>query len=103
MGFFELMAFRGRETSCNAESHAVAAGRHGRGVVQQQKSEASGNGPWQRRCLMWMMEEVPRKTFISSFRTERRQVAGKNANITQQAKGKGNRRWAREFSEIICH
>lgn len=28
---------------------------------------------------------------------------GKNANITQHTKGKGNRKWAREFSKIICH
>jgi len=51
-----------------------------------------------------MLKEVQRKTFIRNFRPERRYaVLGKNANITQQTKGKGNRKRAREFSEIICH
>lgn len=89
--------------SCKPKFHTVAVGRHNVDVVQQHKVEASGNGPWQRSCLMWMLKEAQRKTFIRSFRAERRYGAGKNANITQQAKGKGSRKWAREFSEIICH
>lgn len=51
---------------------------------------------------MEMLEEVKRKTFIRNFRPERRYaVLGKNANITQQTKVKGNRKWAREFSEVM--
>lgn len=38
VGFFEIMIFRGWETSCNPEFHALAVGRHHVDVVQQQKS-----------------------------------------------------------------
>lgn len=51
-----------------------------------------------------MLREVQRKTFVRNFRPESSSAAlGENANITQQTKGKGSRKWARESSEITCH